>query len=502
MKTIVSKSWPLLVNYFTIAFFCFYLFSCVHLIIEQLTNNTWLSYSLSIIFAVALLLFFCRFHFIRARIDSVRIIKSFNVFSNSIIEKCCSSNLKSIIVLCFITFIIRIVILCVFRTPILGDPAVYVDISKEFVSNGIICRNADYSSNFPHLFWFGLFLVPAAIFSSLGDWVFQVYICVVLSFNAFLVYEIAKNICTTSSKAFKIAIIYSYLPSQLFCGLTISHEFAYTSFLLLAILVWCKRKSIVTWIVVCLLLSLARLINNSGVVALIALLLCLLLVRNSFGGFKSRILALVFLALISFCVSLGSTELQKNMTDGNVVLRRSSIEWQLFIGGNVETEGRWSESDIEIINNVVENSENEAELKASLRCLVSNRWLGLMKSPVNLFSHLLNKFCNVWSGTHYSLELVSVYIHDKIGKSFMLMLIGLNNLLYLLLITKSISGMWKRRNSIESDIIIYMKTTVIGTACMLLLTETMNKYSLTVLGLIIILIGFYIGTRNDAAAFV
>lgn len=64
--------------------------------------------------------------------------------------------------------------------------------------------------------------------------------------------------------------------------------------------------------------------------------------------------------------------------------------------------------------------------------------------------------------------------------------------MYSSLISISLLGLWKKRKSSEVDVIIFFKIIIIGTVCMLLLTETMNKYSLTMIGPIILLFGFYL----------
>lgn len=492
MKYTITKGWSILINHLLIVFFILYLFSCINLILSQIIHSNGLCYLISFTITAFVLYSFSKLSRKQLSNCFCKIMVLYNDNIRAIIEKCLNKFYKIFFFVFVFPFLLKLILIYIFHTPILGDPAVYIDISKEITENGIICRNAEYSSNFPHLFWFGIFLSPASIFSNLGDWIFQVYISFIQCCNSLLIYLISKNILRNKVDAAEIAFLYSCFPSQLFCALTVTHEYAFTFFLLSAIALWTWRQNWLSWIIVCFLISIAKLLNSTGIVAVIALLCCIFFVWKDFNELPKRILALIFFSVLLVGTAYLANTFQIYVTEGNYPLRRSCVEWQLFIGGNAETEGRWSENDINIINDVVRNSESISEAKTALRELIFNRWIILLQSPSKLFCHLLNKFCNVWSGTHYSIELASIYVSGQVKSYLLLALILFNNFLYLILISLTIPKMWQGRKVIESDVILFIKTTIIGTVCMLLLTETMNKYSLSILGPIFLLFEFYI----------
>ena len=488
--------WPALVAFLSSLFMSLHLYGCIHLFAEnqRLLNSPIAVIALSlggtlVMIAGAVLLY-------RKPLGAGTALAG---RARRLLDALGSTRARRFLALFAVPLAIRALLILIFRTPIYNDPTVYTQNALDIVRKGLVEENAAYSLAFPHQFWYGLFLLPAALFGG-ADWHFQLYIALILSADACLLYGIVEPI-NGRRRAMAAALTFSYLPSQLFCEFAVTHEHGFTFLLLCGLWIWVRgrrmKSPILPWIVVCLLLAALRLVNAIGLVAIMAAALCLLFVRQDarMKGWLTRLICAGILAAVVAASAWGSGALQARMISGHQKPVNGSGYYTLYVGANEKKEGRFNRRDLRVYRWYIHGAgpeddlEHMADRAEVIRDRAIARWKALAASPLRLCRHLYNKFCNVWNGTHYAVEVVDATVHDGTTHRLLLIVMLVNNGLYALLIALSLPPLWRRlkRPAARDTVFVFLDTLIVGAAAALLLTEVMNKYSLTMLAPILIL---------------
>lgn len=124
------------------------------------------------------------------------------------------------------------------------------------------------------------------------------------------------------------------------------------------------------------------------------------------------------------------------------------------------------------------------------------RWINLLKQPGVLLKYLIKKFMIVWSGTHYSIEYTGLF-QSGIKHLLLLAVMALNNLIYFFMTMATFDCFRKKGRLLleESELFCFCCTMILGTVCVLLLMEVMNKYNLTALVPLYIVWGMSAGNK-------
>lgn len=496
-KAGLAGIWPALVAFLASLFMTLHLYGCIHLILGELdfmpSSEALAAASMGL--ALAALAVAALWY----RKGPGRLGAALAGRARRLLDALGSTRARRFLALFALPLAIRGLLIFLFRTPIDNDPAVYTRNALDIVRTGLVQENAAYSLAFPHQFWYGLFLLPAALFGG-ADWHFQMYIALILSAGACLLYGIVEPI-NGRRRAMAASLVFSYLPSQLFGALAVTHEHGFTFLLLCGLWIWVRgrrrQSPVLPWTGVCLVLAALRLVNAIGLVAIVAAACCLLFVRwdARLAKLRTRAACALILAAVIAAASWGSAALQARLIAGHQQPVHGSSWYTLYVGANVRKEGRFNRRDLMVYRWFIhgdgpeDDLEHMSERGEKIREAAVARWKALAANPVRLAKHFARKFCNVWTGTHYALELVDTEVDEPWVHRLMLAVMALNNALYALMIALSLPPLWRRmkRPAARDTVFVYLDTLVIGTAATLLLTEVMNKYSLTMFAPIVLL---------------
>lgn len=499
----IKGCWIKIVNVLCICFFFFQMFACINLFIRKIFQDNIVIFALNIIFAVV---FYLVYGIINKKININNMVCK--IISSDWIQK------KFFLFWIIIPFIFKLFLIFLFPISLDSDNRVYMEISRELFHSGMVEQNSEYSLAFPHLFWFGVFLMPANFLGS-SEQAYFTYMAVIEAIGAWLLYRsINNNLNWGGNKkeiAFFVMLFYTYLPSQLFTCFSLTHEVMFTFISICTIYFYTliKKKGcpLIAWTVCCVFVCISKLINPMGIISILALIFTLLFVLDEEEGkllfvegvnkskFCKKVLKLLILFFVIILVSKGTGYIQKKHTIGISSPSNKSYAWTLLVGGDYDNGGRLSSDAYVRLDKYILDKYGTYDISRDqmVECemeVAIEDWNEIMRNG-KLLHHFYHKFCNVWSGTHHTIEFVMRYCSEKWKIYSLYIIMILNNIIWLLFISQVCVNYKIKESYFERSIVVALKTVLIGTAAALLFTEVRNKYNLTMIIPMIIIVAEY-----------
>lgn len=502
-NTKLSSFWKHLTYYISLVFFFIQTASCIHLFAEKGGFGPVSSWLVS--FGAALLLF-----------SFISIFKDKLIMYGKELFDRLSSLKHPWLILFVVPLAIKLITLIVFPIDVQGDiAAYYTSTAKDLANYGMVRQNVEFILTYPHLFWFGFSLFPAT-FIGQAYWCFSLYAAILASFSNILLFKALEKTPFIAKKtalpfAWFVALFYTYLPSFMLSHMAVTHEYGFLFLFICTIYVVFSipdfKHQNLGWVFAGILLAMAGLVNSMGLIALIAFLCFMIFLSDA--SIKKRLRILLIVALFSLLAGRYSGYIQTALSDSNSSAGDNHGFWaNVYLGGNFDTEGRFDYDDyMSLYNYADQRSGGEythSEFLEYVGELAVERWSNLLKSPLKLCAHLINKIGNIWSGTHYSIEIVlnSTFTSWQHIICYLLMII--NNVIWLLFVALTVMTQFIRKTSINSEpsSINFFRTMFLGAVAIFLVVEVMNKYNLTaVLPMIIVMcfeILFFIDNKSNS----
>ena len=183
--------------------------------------------------------------------------------------------------------------------------------------------------------------------------------------------------------------------------------------------------------------------------------------------------------------------------------RRSQAGWSIYVGANYETHGKWSSDDRDIFFGpiLVEEANGDVDVGQSIAMKNAISRYGVIVSRGRLITHFLNKTRVIFGDVRNAIyDVHNVFGVSKMNGIYNLIQ-DLNTIFYLIifgLFFLSVFVRFKRRDeynngSNDNDYALVLVISFIGFFFAMLLMESMNRYSLPFITLMIVLaVGFVV----------
>lgn len=384
-----------------------------------------------------------------------------------------------IVILIFSMFALKIVYSLLFSFDVNdGDVSIYMNIADQIVKTGQL-----HSDAISHLF-------GAAIHFALFK-----YLNLPIHIGMFIVFFIGtlinfisfKNI-VGKEKAFIVVMLYVLMPSSILLTFCPTHEvflYMYLSISIYIINTLISNESIIKTIllmiggIICSVL--ACLVNPSGYIIWIIMALIILLAKVK----TNKKICVLIVLLLSI---LGSNLLTKYL-DVNEHVTTMNTYTILIHGSNPESLGEQVDGyPLKQMRSYIYDTDldfSDKGFENAAKKVLLNQYGYLLSHPINLLELIVHKFYILWSGNHYSIEMANIY-GGVSGISYYIML-AISTLIYLFVLTVGLVYSKKKNDDLY---VSNYKLAILGCFAITMLSIVTNKYSLYVT-LFIYLISFY-----------
>ncbi len=365
-----------------------------------------------------------------------------------------------------------------------GDIKIYNDIAEGIIETGDL-----HSKAISHLYGLALHFVAFKMIGlpiHVGLFI-AIYIGILCSFLSF------KKI-VGKDKAFLVTMVYLLMPSTAFFSFSPTHEvfvFMYISIFLLFFNRLIEEEKtafkVLDMLVIVFSTVLTCFVNPGGYIIYIIMALAVLLSNISWSR-KGLIVVCLILSIL--CSNMISKAL--NVNEYNTTMNTYTI---LIHGVNPNSLGEQEDGyplkqiRMYIHENTLDFSK-DGFVDAAKHVLI-NHYVYLLKHPVTLLRLIVHKTYILWSGVHYPIELAHFY--DALPASLYLVFLGVNELIYLFMITV---GLVYKRNREDHMPISNYKLELLGVIALTMFCIVVNKYSVYVT-MFIYLISMYRAGIND-----
>lgn len=145
----------------------------------------------------------------------------------------------------------------------------------------------------------------------------------------------------------------------------------------------------------------------------------------------------------------------------------------ILYGSNANSNGRFIENyDKYIVEDYLQNNNlkgTHENQDAAYRNEIENNLIELLSQPTKIINLAINKFSVLYSGNHYSIELL--YNSNGISKNLYLVLLGINEIIYIICISVGII-----RKAVNNIIIYITKLVILLCTSFLMIGESLNRY--------------------------
>lgn len=383
---------------------------------------------------------------------------------------------KMVFILFLIIVVERLGVLILFEFPtfVFNDTALYVEIAEMISSTGTV----NIALSYPHLLFMGLFL-------SAFNFMHIPYI--VGMFCLFLVgcilYFLAFTKILGKERSFLVLVGYLLMPSSIMWTFSITHEmfyFFFVSIIFYFVFDMMVNRKLIWWKIVILvaLLEMSQLINPISLILMISCgIYSLIVIKKPIRKF------LVILAIVAVIPLSTMLSQAASVHYLGYELKSAPFSSNLLVGASYESQGRYNQEILDQVHAQIESRglENNVEnyQKVSTELLV-NEYKYLLSNPSKLLGLWATKFYIVWSGDHYSLEMLMNYnavfrMNPAFTHGLILLMLGISACIYLLFIFLGITSV--RSKSKDSNAINFTKCLLLGMMATFLIIEVMNKYS-------------------------
>ena len=377
------------------------------------------------------------------------------------------SNIKiKLWMLIAICLIVKISIVILHRVEPEIDFRTFYDTAKNINTYEFI-PNSRYIAIFPHLFGYAFFL--SIIMKVFGEGIIVATIAnaILSTISMILIYYICKN--TISEKAAVIgSTIWILFPSQTIYNTLILSEPLYTAMLLSVILLiifinknYRKKEIIILGFVLGILIGITDSIRPVGSIAFIALGIWYFFVDRKID---IKIKGLIYtLAIIGIIIT--SFSIEKYITYRLGEEPSSFPGFNVYVGLNEETGGKWSEEDSNLLHQYGIDLESANEVQKKM---LENAKERITEGNINFPTLLAKKLGSLWyddsEAVYYSFKGENILINNVC------------NLFYYIIFIFSIFGAYicKRKNENSEMFIICIF--MIGLTLAHMITEVSGRY--------------------------
>lgn len=341
--------------------------------------------------------------------------------------------------------------------------AEYIHLFNRFINNDLTNTTGDHLFNYIRQISLYLSLkIPHNIVN---------YLLIILSL--IFIFKTFKDVIG-KEKSFIAVMAYLIMPSTTLLSFTLTPEIHILFFLSLFVyLIHLLNKEtkiykiIIYSILIILNILLCTSISYVGYLLLLIIFIDILLSNlNS----NSKYALTIILVMSIVCI---------NIYNFSYAYEWRTIErtyYSLITGSNLENYGRFIEGyPRDIVNEIVsmKSLDGSHEVRQEiLNNLLINNYQTLLSNPIKLLKLLANKFYILWSGNHYSIEMLN-NVRD-IDNTLYFGLLGINEIIYLIMLLPKIMHIKNNRNVVCTNILILLL--MIAFACNFI--EANNRFVL------------------------
>ncbi len=379
------------------------------------------------------------------------------------------------------------------------DIYIYQNVAKQIAQNGIVTKYADYYNSFPHQLWFSLFLSGFVKIFDESQMLFAILQSVMLSLSTVFLFPVFMH-HTSKAKAFVALLAYNLMPSTIFLPLFITHEIAFLFLLSISVYLYdimndwrymkknkCHKFGLL--LIFTATLFFATEINPGGLVVCIAFILQILVLQvpKKTTSRKRKICKCVpfFLILILFIPA--TNLLKQRLLDSRELssINISRVEWTLFVGSNVDSNGGYSHEDAVSFGwnpndcNTYEEQGRSDEQVVNLRhSLLLNRYRVLFNQPIKALKLLCIKLGKILSYPKYPISEIPSLIKEPHKWFFENIFVQICATFEI--ITGSIFAAFAIKNSNHQNCGLYQFSILYITGCtiLFLISECNSKYTI------------------------
>lgn len=379
------------------------------------------------------------------------------------------------------------------------DIYIYQNIAKELSSDGIVTTYAEYCNVYPHLLWFGSFLVPVVKIFGHNQTALCIFFDLLLSISSVLLCDAFLSIFS-KAKVFIAVVLYSLLPSTILLPQFIIHEIPYLFFFSLSIWVYFIKihkidrfqQRVLFMFLFIIFVSFATMINACGYIACIAFAVNLVFFEKQ-SKFLFRFIKALLLIILVLFIQLGTSNFVKPLLISDKHLstpKFNVIQWTLFVGSNAESNGgftgedqnkfAWSFTDF---NTLDEKGWTDEDVLAQRDNYFHERMNSMVQKPFTTIKLCFIKFGKIWSFLNYTYYALPPLINDMSFRDFysdllMPILILIEIVISVILLICSIRN-FRKTDCLECGIYRFSVLYLMGCTCLFLLIECNSKYTIS-----------------------
>ncbi|MCD8382533.1 MAG: glycosyltransferase family 39 protein [Clostridiales bacterium] len=395
-----------------------------------------------------------------------------------------------------------------------SDPAVYYSFVEQLVDAGRITEHAEYAAYYSYTLAFSLLFVPVGKLFGVSITNFTMELSVLHTIVAILFFDL---ICYWKEKntAFVAVLFWVLVPTTIVQTQLMCHENGFLFFHVVAIwflfrVVPSQKQplwKLFAYVMGCLSLCIAALINMIGYVSICALVVYLVLTVGA-GRIQlfstdrtpvavrlpTRIGSILICVLIlfgsSWLIRMSFESVCEDVIDGYQELleqrdsRRIPYSWSVYVGMNYETAGEWNEEDQSVYYLYEEIEDDEEAIEYQIN-LLAERFAWYCEQPMRIIIHLNDKMQMIWGhffnplGYGWGNDINDAVLNWKGGILYQVFTLccHLINIAAAAIIVLSAPIGRRNRHEGENKSSIYIYLFLIGATLVFLFVEVSPKYS-------------------------
>lgn len=317
-----------------------------------------------------------------------------------------------------------------------------------------------YFGAFPHALNYSITLAPVYKVFGANEVIIYALNAVLGTFCVFLLYKCALVLTNNEKTSKKCALLYAVYPTAVFYTSILATEIPHTLFCLLALFTAVKSKKTVNAVLTGIFASLMNFVRPTGIIFIIAYVIYLIFYDDDKKARKLKRIICMLLAYISVMGALNFTV--SHLTD--LKTARAPFGYNLYVGMNEKTLGRWNEEDY---SRALLMAKNPQKMHADLGKMAWKRFIN------NGFSGNTKLFFEKFALTWGSDSLICFYMkNNALFKSLVWIFVPMCMGFRLYIAVLGVLCIAKKRSNMSMLPVLL----VLGTAALHLFTETMERY--------------------------
>ena len=259
---------------------------------------------------------------------------------------------RAVIFLFCFSFIIRLFIITIVKTPIESDFKTMYDASCEIINGGVLYKSSTYFLTWAYQM--GHVLYQSFLLSIVNSVTFlKIINCLVTSLIVVFIYLIGKMISSRRC-AFIVSVLYSIFLFPLLLNTVLTNQHLPMLLILISIYLLISidyKKYILKSLIIGLLLGISNILRSEGIVIITGIFLYSVYLVFKKYNFKRVICSFIIIFSSYFLVFNGVSLILENMDISPNGLRNMNPTWKFVVGFNYDTNGLYSEDDASIYAN-------------------------------------------------------------------------------------------------------------------------------------------------------